>query len=142
MARVKINFPEDTHFKTDHLVTTSDLNFGNHVGNDRFLSFCHEARVRFFKSLGQDELNFFETSLIMADAELSYKAQSFHGDKLSIEVSVTGNSSRSFDLLYRIKNQNDDLVLLAKTGMVYFNYKDKKIDTCPEEWTKLLTKFR
>jgi acyl-CoA thioester hydrolase len=139
MARVKLNFPKKSHFKTDHLVVTSDLNYGNHVGNDRFLSFCHEARVRFFKSIGQDELSFFETSLIMADAELSYKSQAFHGDKLSIEVSVTDNSQSSFDLFYRIKNQDNNLVLLAKTGMVYFNYKDKKIDSCPEAWKKWLT---
>ncbi|MFT6069057.1 MAG: acyl-CoA thioesterase FadM [Bacteriovoracaceae bacterium] len=142
MARVKIKFPEKTHFSTDYLVSVSDLNFGNHVGNDRFLGLCHEARVRFFKSLGQDELNFYESSLIMADAELSYKAQSFHGDNLKIEISVLENSKNSFDLLYRIKNQNNDLVLLAKTAMVYFDYKNNKIDSCPESWAKELAQLR
>ncbi len=141
MKRVKIKFPEKTYFSTDYIVAVSDLNYGNHVGNDRFLSFCHEARIRFFKSLDQDELNFYESSLIMADAELSYKAQSFHGDKLSIEISVQPNSKNSFDLLYRITNQDSTLVLLARTGMVYFNYKENKIDSCPEAWAKFLSQF-
>ena len=141
MARVKINFPEKTHFTTEHLVNISDLNYGNHVGNDRFLGFCHEARVRFIKSIGQDELNFYDSSLIMADAELAYKAQSLHGDLLSIELSITESSPRSFDIFYRIKNQDGLLILLAKTGMVYFDYKKNRIDSCPSEWTEYLNKL-
>lgn len=141
MPRVKIKFPEKTHFQTQYLVTTSDLNYGNHVGNDRFLSFCHEARVRFFKSIGQDELKFFGTSLIMSDAELSYKSQSFYGDLLKIEVSATLTNSKSFDLFYRIKNQKEELVLLAKTGMVYYDYENKKIDNSPIKWESFLNQL-
>ena len=138
MPRVRIQFPEKSHFKTSIPVLIEHLNYGNHVGNDKFLSLCHEARVRYFSSLDQNELRFFKTSLIMADAELVYKAQAFYGDILTIELGCIPVSDSSFEIYYRFTNQDQKLVFLAKTGMVYFNYELNKIDRAPDEWLKLL----
>ncbi len=49
MARVQIDFPEHFCFTTDIDVRITDLNYGGHLGNDKFLSIAHEARVRFLK---------------------------------------------------------------------------------------------
>lgn len=134
MARVKLKFPDKVLFKTLITISIEHINYGNHVGNDKFLSFCHEARLRFLKSLDQDELKFYDCSLIMADAELSYKGQVFHGDKLAIEIGAVESGPKSFEFYYRMINQNEEIVCIAKTGMVYFDYETNKVSSAPEKW--------
>ena len=47
-----------------------------------FLSFAHEGRVRYFKSIEMTERNFFGSSLIMADSIIKYKSQGYLGDEI------------------------------------------------------------
>ncbi|MBK25222.1 MAG: thioesterase [Halobacteriovorax sp.] len=138
MARVKIQFPDSHLFETNLKVCIDHINYGNHMGNDRFLSFAGEARLRFLKSLKQDEMNFYGSSLIMSDAEISYKAQVYHGDSIKVELAAKPVNNKSFDFLYRFSNQNNTVVSLVKTGMVYFDYDANRVCNGPEEWLRQL----
>ena len=46
MARVEIELPEQFPFATEIPIRISDINYGNHLGNDAVLSLAQEARVR------------------------------------------------------------------------------------------------
>ena len=46
MARIKLLMPEQKIFSTDIAVRITDINYGNHVGNDAFVRLIHEARVQ------------------------------------------------------------------------------------------------
>lgn len=46
MARVKLNIPENIISVIIIPVRINDINYGNHVGNDAFVSIIHEARVQ------------------------------------------------------------------------------------------------
>ncbi len=138
MARVKIQVPDSVLFKTKLEVCLDHINYGNHMGNERFLNFASEARLRYLKSLEQDELNFFGTSLIMADAEISYKAQVYHGDTIEIELAAKSLNRKSFEFFYCFHNQDKKLVCVIKTGMVFFDYKLNKVCDGPEEWLNQL----
>jgi acyl-CoA thioesterase FadM len=79
---------------------------------------------------GFDELNAGGTSLIMADVMIAYKAESFYKDILRVEIYTEDITDISFDLLYKITTQRADIqtdVAHAKTGMVCFDYKERKI---------------
>lgn len=59
MARIAIELPTSYLFSTEIPVRVTNLNYGNHVGNDRILSIFHKARIRFYRKLGlKNELNF------------------------------------------------------------------------------------
>ncbi len=135
MARLKLVLPATFSFSTTITVLISNINYGGHVGNDSILSFIHEARLRYFQFLGADELNFFGTSVIMGDVVISYKAESFHGDELTLAVTADEFTTYGFDLYYRITKQQageQKLVAEAKTGMVCFNYTTRKVEPVPE----------
>ncbi len=135
MARVKIDLPEKFIFSTNIEVRVTDLNYGNHLGNNALLGIIHEARVRFYASLGfPDERNVFGTGLIMADTAIQYKAEGFLGDVLSIRIGITDISRMGYDLVYEIHNQKDALVATAKTGMVCFDYETRKVCAVPGEF--------
>ncbi|MBO9631647.1 MAG: thioesterase family protein [Chitinophagaceae bacterium] len=136
MPRIKIDLPADFSFTSLIPVRITDLNYGNHVGNDTILSLIHEARVQYLHSLGYGELNFAGTGLIMADVGIEYKAELHYGDKVKVSVAAGDISKISFDLYYKLEKEEDGkiiLVAIAKTGMVCFDYDKKKVAAIPAE---------
>jgi acyl-CoA thioester hydrolase len=135
MPRVKIDLPDSFSFSTVFTVRITDLNYGAHVGNDKVLSFVHEARVRYLQSLGFTELNLAGVGLIMADAALIFKNEIYYGDELLISIAAVEYSRVGFDLIYRIEKKSDEsmqTVAVVKTAMICFDYGLKKVVPLPE----------
>ena len=116
----------------------TQINYGNHLGNDSLLSMIHEARVRFFNWMTVSEVKFFNTSVIMGDVAIQYKGEGFYGDELKFEIAVEDVSVKSFDILYKVSNQHGKEIAIAKTGMVCFNYSERKTENVPEEFVKII----
>ncbi|MBI1344549.1 MAG: thioesterase [Terrimonas sp.] len=122
--------PSHFTFSTIIPVRITDINYGNHVGNDAILSLLHEARMQFLMSHGFTELNCGGPGLIMKDVQIEFKNEIGYGDPVTAQL-VTGNFSKvSFELFYRLKNEDKTLVN-AKTTMVCFDYASKKIAAIP-----------
>jgi YbgC/YbaW family acyl-CoA thioester hydrolase len=135
MARIEIELPEKFIFKTEITVRVSDLNYGNHVGNDSVLTLMQEARTLFYRSMGFES----EVKLdgmvgqIVSDAAIVYKAESFLADILQIEIGVENYNKYGFDLFYRVSNKETGKeVAHGKTGIVCFDYSKRKIASIPE----------
>lgn len=133
MSRIKIAFPETVSFTATIPVRITDLNYGNHVGNDAVLSIMHEARVQFLSHNGYAELNCGGVGLIMSDVGIEFKKEIFYGDVLAVQIAAVNFSTVGFDLFYRILNKENVVVALAKTGMICYNYDVKKIAAVPAE---------
>lgn len=135
MARVKLKFPNRKPlFIAKIPLRISDMNYGNHLGNDTFLSIIHEARVQWLQSLSYTELNVGGCGLIMADAMIAYKNQAYYGDIVHVEIFIDEISGKSFDVLYKLSVQKGEtlqLIAEAKTGMACFDYQNQKISTIP-----------
>jgi acyl-CoA thioester hydrolase len=135
MARIKIELPNKFIFTTEIPIRITDINYGGHLGNDSLLSIIHEARVRFLKHLGYSESNVEGVGIIMIDAGVQYKSESFYGDILMIEIGVMDFSKIGCDIIYKISNPGSRKeIALAKTGIVFFDYKNKKIVSLPEKF--------
>lgn len=135
MARVRIDLPEEFSFITKIPVRITDLNYGGHVGNDNILSLLHEARVQYLASAGYGELDVEGVGLIMSDVAIEYRAELFYNEELFASVKATEFSKLGFELLYKlekIKEGKKVVVVKAKTGMVCYDYSQKKIAPLPE----------
>ncbi len=133
MSRIKIAFPENISYTATIPVRITDLNYGNHVGNDAVLSMIHEARMQFLTHFGFTELNCAGVGLIMSDVGIEFKKEIFYGDTLSVQIAAVNFTSVGFDLFYRLFNKENTVVALAKTGMICYNYEAKKIAAVPAE---------
>lgn len=134
MARIKIDLPGTFSFTATIPVRITDINYGNHVGNDALLSIIHEARMQFLLKYGYTELNFDGVGLIMTDVGIEFKKEIFYGDTLEIKIAVADLTSIGFDLYYLIEKQKDNnklTVAIAKTGMLCYDYDRKKITAVP-----------
>jgi acyl-CoA thioester hydrolase len=134
MERIKINLPVKWHFATTTNIRVTDLNYGGHVGNDTFLGLIHEARCQFLASLGTKELDLFGLALIMTDCGIEFKAELFQNDVLTMKVAMGEIDRMGFDLFYLLETERNGQTIVAgkaKTGMLCFNYNEKKKQALP-----------
>jgi acyl-CoA thioester hydrolase len=135
MARLEIQLPEKFLFETALTVRVTDLNYGNHVGNDTILSYMHEIRLQFYQSIGyRNELNFEgDIGQIITDAAIVYKSESFLGDVLIGKIAVNDFNKYGFDFFYLItNNESGKEVARGKTGVVCFDYSKRKVASVPQ----------
>ena len=95
MPRIKLELPERFTFETRVDVRIGDINYGGHLGNDAVLRLAHEARLRFFQSLGYaHELSVEGLGIVVADTAVCYRAEAFHGDVLRFGLAVADIGAR------------------------------------------------
>jgi len=141
MARIKIDMPENYLFSTVMDVRISDINYGNHLGNDSVLSFVHEARTRFFRQYGYTEMDVEGLGIIMTDSAIVYKAEGFHGDQIQIDITVGDFNKYGCDIFYLMTNKATAVEIAhVKTGIVFFDYDARKVATLPEPFRANLMK--
>jgi acyl-CoA thioesterase FadM len=133
MSRIKIDLPEEFIFETTYDVTINDINYGNHVGNDRFLAINNEIRIRWLKSLGfHDELSFGDSvGTIVADAALEFKKEAFYADELICSLGIADIHSRGFDLV-NVIYRDGEVVCIVKTALLFVNYSLRKLTVVPQ----------
>lgn len=134
MSRVKIELPDTFAFKTNYKVRVSDINYGGHVGNDAILAIMQEGRLEYLQSLGfKDEVHIdHNIGIIMTDSAVVYKAESFLGDVLEINVTTSDFNKYGGDFNYLLKDiANNKVIAQGKTGFVCYDYKIKKIVPIP-----------
>lgn len=139
MARIKIEMPDEFLFTTELDVRITDINYGNHLGNDSLLSLVHEARVQFLVSLGYSEKDIEGIGIIMGDAAIVYKSEAHYGDRLKIDIAVSDISRKTCDFLYKVTKPVGETVAFCKTGIVFYDYQLKKPVSIPD---KFLLKIR
>ncbi|MCH8981341.1 thioesterase family protein [candidate division KSB1 bacterium] len=133
--RPKLELPKTFTFSTEIPVQVTDINYAGHLGNDKVVSYIHEARVRFLKKFGFTELDVDGAGTIMVHATIIYKAEAFHGDILKIEVAPGNFHKLGCDFFYRLTNaKTGKEVARAKTGLIFFDYEKQKMVLMPEKF--------
>ncbi len=141
MPRVELELPERFQFVTEIPLRITDINYGGHLGNDALLSLLHEARVQFLRHYGFTELNIDGRSIIMTDAVLVYRSEGFYGDVARIEIAVSNMQSHGCDFIYKVTNKETGKELArAKTGILFYDYAEKKILQVPKKFKSLFSR--
>lgn len=143
MREKKLLSPSTYVFQTDIKIQIGDINYGGHVGNERYLVFAQESRMRFLNTMGYSEIKFGPYGLVVAEATIEYFVELFHGDVITVSISIDNISKVAFDCYYKIETvQNDKLIIAAllKTNMVCFDYRERKVKSIPDDIKMQLTK--
>ena len=141
MARIKLEIPEKVIDTFRIPIRIADINYGNHVGNDAFVSIIHEARMQWLAQYGYTELKIEGTGLIMSDLVFEFKNESFYGDMVEVKLGVNEISRAGFALYYQLfakRNTENILLANAKTGMICYDYDSKKVVSIPEKLRTIL----
>ncbi|UCE04564.1 MAG: acyl-CoA thioesterase [bacterium] len=131
-------------FSTEINVRISDINYGGHLANDRYLSFFQDARLRYLKQFGYSELSIGDDiSLIMSQAHIDFKAEAFWGDRLTIYVRISKIKPAKFIMEYLMVNNKDQakVVAMGYTEMVGFDYQNRKVKKLPSKFVRDIQDF-
>jgi len=103
----------------------------------KYLEFLEEARTEFFaeKGISVKELTKQGILFVIARQEIDYKSPAFYGDELSIDTRISSVSRVKIEFEYAIKNQDKQLISVAKTVMVCVDAHFKP-QTIPEKMRK------
>lgn len=136
MARIKLASLDHYQSVYETIVEVTDLNYGNHLGNDALVGIIHRSRVHFLCRLGASENNLGDgkTGILLADLIVNYKGESFLFDRLEVESSIGEVHSKGFRMFHRITTAQGRLIALAETGIVAFNYHKRKVARIPESF--------
>jgi len=132
MARIHIQLPANLAFSTELTLYLSHMNYGGHLDNALLLTLVSEARVRYFKALGQTELDVCGVGILVADAALQYRSEAFHGEVMVVQMGAAELADKGFDLVWRMsEKQTQREVARGKTGIVFFDYQRRQVAPMP-----------
>lgn len=142
MGRVKIEVSGKFLTRLSIPVRITDINYGNHTGNDSLVGILHEARAAWLKQHGFTELDINGTGLILSELLVNFKKESIYGDTLEIELFASEITKKSFELYYVVNTNRMGETLeiaIAKTTMISYDYEFKKVIEIPDALAMLLT---
>ncbi len=117
-------------FKAELQVRSYELDFYGHVNNAIYLNYLEFARGKYLEQEGLsfEDLVKKDIFMVVARAELDYKAPAFMSDWLEITgfVEKMGNKSMIFRQIIRNK-ENGTIVLDGKIAIVFVNGKRETI---------------
>ena len=126
--KIQIDLPTSFLFETKMSIRIDDINYGNHLGNDKLLAYAHEARVQFFNKLNYTELDIDGTGVIMTESAIKYVSEGLYGQQLEVKVGIEKVSDLTLDLTYifiEFKSQKE--VARVFTKLVSFDYEKRKV---------------
>lgn len=113
----------------DVTVRFSDTDARGHVNNALYLTYCEIGRIRYwtdvtgevFAAVAEDA-----ESLILAEARIVYRAQTFYGETVTIQTRATRIGRSSFTLEHRLtaaaSGEAPRLVAVSDSVLVRYDY--------------------
>ncbi len=140
MPSLRIELPEALPFRHSLTIRVTDINHGGHMGNERVLMYCQEARAAFLAARGFSEGNIGGVGLVVADAAIRFRAEGFAGDLLDIDIGTGNHHRRGCDFFYRLTRRADDReIARARTAVVCFDYVNRRSVTAPPQFRENLS---
>tara|TARA_B100000941_G_scaffold73_1_gene43 strand:- start:117 stop:515 length:399 start_codon:yes stop_codon:yes gene_type:complete len=104
------------------------------VHHSNFLRYLEIARLEWLNKLGLDYNEIEKNGIILpvVDVSISYKRPARYGDTLRVHVSVKDRPKVTINFDYKVINQFNKLICIARTKICFLNEKTRKAIRCPE----------
>ena len=124
-----------------YTVKQEDLNYGNHVGNERALLFFQWTRESFLRQNNLSETNIGDGSgFIQVEATVQYKKQLFLDQK--IEVRITKIEIKGLKMIFEYEiYTGKELAITGTATVLAYNYEEQKIKKIPAKFKEIVKKY-
>jgi acyl-CoA thioesterase FadM len=144
MAETGIPIPTNPAFETKFPVRHVDARsaitasgaYVSHVTYENMVLLINEAFDIFLASSGDSKWNITGSNIIVPKMEVEFKSEVKAGEVLTFQLTPTNFGNKSFDLITVAKKENGEVAAVAKTVLIFFDYKEKKTMTVPELFRK------
>lgn len=129
-----MTLPSDWLIRVRLTVRFRDCDPYGHVNNAVYLTYLENSRFALWKA--QDV-----QGVILARAEVDYRAQATYGDELEVRTRLAALGRSSFQYEYEIRDLSSNVtVLAAKTVQVHFDYEAQRPVEMSDEFKARLQK--
>jgi acyl-CoA thioester hydrolase len=110
------------------------------VHHANYLTWFEEGRSEFLRQKGcrYSDLEADGFFVIVAKAEVTYKAPSFYEDRITVATTLESGRGRKLEFTYVAKNQDGVVVAEGKTIHFVIN-RERKLVAMPDKYRELLT---
>jgi acyl-CoA thioester hydrolase len=114
-----------------------------HVNNARYLTYCEQARIAYIRSLGLwDGRSFLDVGIILADAQLTFRAPIFYGQSVKVGAGVTRLGNKSLTMQYLLEDAATGQELATgSTVLVTYDYRSGETISLPDAWRTTIAGF-
>tara|TARA_B110000444_G_C18847396_1_gene603035 strand:- start:3521 stop:3919 length:399 start_codon:yes stop_codon:yes gene_type:complete len=118
---------------------TDQMGFMHH---SNYLRFFENARISWLRDLGVSYKKMENDGIIMpvVSSSLKHIKPSFFDDELFIEIILIKPPKASLEFLYKIFNQDSELICKGSTKLAFLSSKTQKPIRCPEMIYNLFAK--
>jgi len=125
-----------------------DIDMQQHVNNAVYFTYLETARVGYMQQVLGWDGNWQSISMIVAHAEMDYRAPLVLGDDVHVYVRVARLGGKSFDFNYAVVRQpppGDDapplIAATARTVQVAYDYQNAISVPLPDAWRAQISAF-
>ena len=124
-----------------YTIKQEDLNYGNHVGNERALLFFQWTRESFLRQNNLSETNIGDGSgFIQVEATVQYRKQLFLDQK--IEVRITKIEIKGLKIIFEYEiYTGKELAITGTATVLAYNYEEQKIKKIPTKFKEIVKKY-
>ncbi|AOY59441.1 acyl-CoA thioesterase [Desulfococcus multivorans] len=121
-------------------VRIGEINYGNHVGYQHYLTYFQEARIAYLAHLSFTEKDIGGYGMMVSEATCRYRRELFLGDRIEVGCRITVIKSKAFVMEYRIEKA-DTLCASGSTTNICFDFESGKVVPLPEAFTTAVRAF-
>lgn len=124
-------------------VRYGDLDPQAHVNNAKFLTYMEQGRIAYVERLGLwDGRSFMDIGIILAEAQVIFKAPIYYGQKVRVGVCVSKLGTKSLTMEYLLEDAEDRAQLAhGKSVLVAYDYHQGRSIPVPENWRQIIHAF-
>lgn len=113
------------------------------VHHSNYLRYLEVARLEWLQKLGVSYARMERegVSMPVISANLEYKIPACFEDFITIDIQLAEIPKARISFSYKIKNQRDELVALAKTDLAFLDAKTRRPMRCPPDFLALFSTF-
>lgn len=123
------DLPGSFRHRVETEVRFADTDAMGHVNNAVYLTYCEMARIRYWTDVTGEPVaagHHGAESLILAEARITYRAQAFHTDQVTVETRANHIGRTSFTLEHRLTARAEGaparLIAVSDSVMVRYDY--------------------
>jgi acyl-CoA thioesterase FadM len=137
---VRLVEQERYEFRYPAKIGPEDLSSGGHFGTDNIILLLSRARAHVFHSMGLAEVNLGDgaTGIIIVDLTVSFRAEAFLSDGIAVETHFGAFAGKGFRIYQRV-TKDKQVIALAETSVLTFDYRSRKVVHIPEAFLKALS---
>jgi acyl-CoA thioester hydrolase len=144
------DLPGDFAHRYDVEVRLSDTDAMGHVNNARYLTYVEIARVAYYQQVIGKPLPLgshgAEEGMILAEITMTYRAQAYFGEVLTVETRIDRIGKTSFVMSHRMTAPESRygpprLVATSVGTLVSFDYATERPIPVPDEWRASIAAF-